>query len=188
MPGTNPTLSQLEKIVGDSKIKDIKLNEVFDSLAEDCGEVITEDTEVIEVTDKKKISDAINRQENKFAYDDRNIPMPGQEMDDKLFRDLTNSDKDTGVKRLLAEAAILKAESEREAEKEQSAKKFVPSKEQKEELIKQILYDQERMYFEKYKYMMSGKQRRTLRKKIEKNFDKGRYNKFLIQDDGIPLN
>lgn len=162
-----------------------KYNEMLNSLVQENGEPVVEE-EMIVVEDKDKIKSAVNKTRNKLAYDDRDIPLPGQEMNIDMFRNLTNSDKETGIKRLITEAALLKAEEEQAEEARRAKARNIA--EQRADILKTIMYQQEQEYFKKNKCMMSGQQKRKLKRIIERNFEKGMYDKYIIDESGIPLN
>lgn len=155
-------------------------DELLDSLAEECGEVIGENEAPVIIDNKDVLNKAVDTTVNKYAYDDGLMPMPGE----SVTASVTDkpSDRETGVNTLIAQAAMLKLEKEKEDEKKSAAEMA----ERKKDLIAQLMYQQEEMYFVEHKFRMTGKQKRTLRRIIEKKIDKGEFNHMLA--DTIPLN
>ena len=51
-----------------------------------------------------------------------------------------------------------------------------------QEEMMQLLQQQEETYFNKYGFIMDGKTKRYTRKSIEKNFNKGKYDKYLTNN------
>lgn len=100
-----------------------------------------------------------------MLYDDSKTPMPGQPtpivMEHMDFSDL----KKSGENKLIANAASEKLKRERQRPLEVRLREFT---------IKSLHDEQKRQFFANHGYQMSGKQRRTLLRRLTAAYDKGR--------------
>ena len=151
----------------------------LDSLMIKEGEEINEND--IKTVNKQDVEKQIN---NPFAYDS-NTPIPGEDIDDKISEQINNIDKNTALDSLITKAAIIKAKNESTNENKKLSKEELEKV--KKNFCEQLFYQQQEDYYTKYHSMMDGKTKRRVRKTIERNFDKGRYNKFLY-NTGKSLN
>ena len=140
-------------------------------------QLINRTGEVISVEELKNAmirKDEINEEMMKntaFAYDNGNTPIPGEEVDYKIKEQLDSINENTALDSLITAAAIAKAQNEKPsltpAQKAEKRKQFVES----------MMYQQGELYYQQHHYIMDGKTRRALRKRIERDYDKGRFNK-----------
>ena len=54
--------------------------------------------------------------------------------------------------------------------------------------MESMMYQQGEAYYQKHHYIMDGKSKRKLRKRLEREFNKGKYDKFLLSNSGTNLN
>lgn len=160
--------------------------EMLDVLAREVGKPIAEgaEPEVLEGESKKAALAAAERSANEYAYGGGG-PVPGEKIDGYLDG-LTKVSKKDAVDGLVAAAATLKARSEREAEekkKKSGKRRTLTSAERaryRDDFVARAFYQQQEAYYLKYHYLMDGHTKRKTRKIIERAFDKGKYDKYLV--------
>lgn len=141
-------------------------NPALDSLVQTYGEELMEK---LQVRDKKEI---LEKDKMKLSYAD-NGPIPGQTLESLLDNQLSGINENTALDSLITKSAAIKSKQEAAqrpltlAEKEHAKKQFVDM----------MMYQQGEAFYEKYHYMMDGQTKRRIRHKIEKDYDKGKYNK-----------
>lgn len=133
-----------------------------------------------ELKDNIQIVDTEPTTNNEFhlAYD-TDKPVPGNVVADKI-NGIENINKQTALDSLIIKSALIKAENEAKKSKGKLSKKERESK--KKQFVDSLMYQQEEDYYQKHHYMMDGKTKRGVRKRIERNFDKGRYDKYLLEN------
>ena len=151
----------------------------LDSLMIKEGEEINEND--IKTVNKQDVEKQIN---NPFAYDS-NTPIPGEAIDDKISEQINSIDENSALDSLITKAAIIKAKNESANKNKKLSKEELEKI--KKNFCEQLFYQQQEDYYTKHHYIMDGKTKRRVRKTIERNFDKGRYNKFLY-NTGKSLN
>lgn len=115
----------------------------------------------------------LSKLSNTYAYDS-NIPIPGETInDEKIMSNINDINENTALSSLIANAAMIKAKKEKNTVTKEQLNKL------KEDFCKQLLQQQEDEYYNKHGFIMNGQLKRRTRKIIEKNFDKGKYNKYL---------
>lgn len=141
--------------------------------------IVENGTEVkdIEMIDKEKVEEKLNTK-IKLAYGDSG-PIPGESINNKLDNALNDINKDSALDSLIIKSAMVKAEKEKEAAKPKKLTKAEREK-HRERFIESLMYQQGEEYFQKHHYIMDGRTKRRVRKKIENDFNKGRYDKYLI--------
>jgi len=170
-------------------MKEEKLNEIYDELATECGEVVNEDE--VKFIDKeigeKKVDELITKGENEsvsFAYSSYDDLEPGKPIGDKIdFK--ASSTREEGLEFLVEKTAKLKALKEK-AEKEKQKKEQISKKEyeaRKKEFIDSMMYMQGEAFFTEHHHVMDGKTKRRLRRTIERQYDKGKF-----KSSGVDLN
>ena len=193
MPANNFTNFSPEQFINNEdkqrydKMMEEKYNTVMGDIVKEVGEPVSDDEAILVNDNKSELLNVVDKAKHTYDYDGQSdLPIPGEEQ--VYDKTLYNSNSAQGVKELINMTATLKAEKEKKTEDEK--KKFAQRKAQmKPELVSQIMYQEEQAYFEKNKHMLSGSDRRRLRRIIEKNYDKGRYNKYIIPEgEGLPLN
>lgn len=143
---------------------------VLDESADLEGAVSADiDKLVDEIGEEGEPENAVDFKKKGLAYDD-DCPMPGEETDFlSAYSDGLDVEamKRAGAQSLIANVAINKLKREEAAFR---------SLEDKEKLRKYIvsttIRDEENQYFQKYGFELSGQQKRTLRKKVERAFQK----------------
>ena len=140
-------------------------------------QLINRTGEVISVEELKNAmirKDEINEEMMKntaFAYDNGNTPIPGENVDYKIKEQLDSINENTAMDSLITAAAIAKAQNEKPS--------LTPTQkvEKRKQFIESMMYQQGEFYYQQHHYIMDGKTRRALRKRIERDYDKGRFNK-----------
>lgn len=165
----------------------VNVDDIFDSLAVECGEIIKENEKPVIITNKDAMKKAMNDNLNKYAYESEDMPMPGQSVSVTIGS--SPEQKTNGINSVLAQAALLKAEKATESlyAKEKREKEEKEKKARRDNIITQFMYQQEEAFFIKNKFRMSGQEKRKLRRIIEKKYDAGKFDSFL-NSDTIPLN
>lgn len=125
----------------------------------------------VKFVSKDKIKDMVN---NQFAYDD-NSPIPGDNIDDKINNAVSSINKETALDSLITKAAIIKAKKEAESEKTVSKEEKAAAKKQ---FIDAMMYQQGELYYQQHHYIMDGRTKRATRKRLERDYDKGRFKKY----------
>jgi len=151
-------------------------NTSLDNFIMENGKEVTENN--MQLLDKEQVEKKLNTP-IKLAYDN-DTPIPGENINNKLDMSLSGINEATALDSLITKSAIIKAEKEKEqivktkkltkAEREKYRKEFIDS----------LMYQQGENYYQANHYIMDGRTKRRVRKKIENDFDKGRYDKFLI--------
>ena len=106
-------------------------------------------------------------------------PIPGGNVIHKI-NGIESINKESALDSLIAKSAIIKAKNEAQEEKKKLTKKDRESK--KKQFVDSMMYQQEEDYYQKHHYVMDGKTKRGVRKRIERDFDKGRYHRFLTDN------
>ena len=101
----------------------------------------------------------------------------------QILSGLEDINEQTALDSLIIKSAMIKAEKEK-AEEDRQRKKLTKKDREavKKQFVDSLMYQQEEDYYQKHHYVMDGKTKRGTRKRIERDFDKGRYDKFLMQD------
>lgn len=149
-------------------------NNNLDNFITSVGEELNENYNLV---NKEKIQNAIN---NTFLYDD-NSPVPGQPIDNKLDEQLNSINETTALDSLITKAALVKAKNE-------SKRKKLTMKERnqfKKQFIESMMYQHGEAYYQKNKCMMDGKTKRKTRRHLETEFDKGKYDKYLLNNTNL---
>lgn len=144
----------------------------LDTFVKENGQQITEDS--IKTISKEVIEKKINN----FIYEDSDTPIPGQSIDNKLTDQLDNMNETTALDSLITKAALVKAKNE-------SKRKKLTMKERnqyKKQFIESMMYQHGEAYYQKNKCMMDGKTKRKTRRHLETEFDKGKYDKYLLNN------
>lgn len=149
----------------------------LDEFIMENGTELKNDIQVLskEETDKKF--------ENNFQIlYDNDKPIPGNNVTNKISG-LEDINEQTALDSLIIKSAMIKAEKEK-AEEDRQRKKLTKKDREavKKQFVDSLMYQQEEDYYQKHHYVMDGKTKRGTRKRIERDFDKGRYDKFLMQD------
>lgn len=153
-------------------------NSVLDKLVQEKGRVIT-DAELKNITVSDKRMEEITNNVNKsFAYDD-NMPIPGETVE---FDTNDNITKESALNSLYKSATALNAMKKLEAEKAKDKEKAAVTKKQ---FVDAMLYQQGEMYYEQHHFMMDGATKRRIRKRIEKEYDEGKFTKSGVYFDKI---
>ena len=142
----------------------------LEQLIHRTGEVISwEDLEKA-LTRKTEINEEMERTAS-FAYDNGNTPIPGEDVDYKIKEQLNSINENTALDSLITAAAIAKAQNEKP--------KLTPTQkaDQRKQFIDAMMYQQGELYYQQHHYIMDGKTKRAVRKRIERDYDKGRFNK-----------
>jgi len=170
-------------------MKEEKLNEIYDDLAKDCGEVVNEtDVRFInKEVGEMKIDELITKGANEsvsFAYSSPYDLEPGKPIGDKIdFK--ASSSKEEGLEFLVEKTAKLKALRERDElnkrKKEQNSREEYEAR--KKEYIERMMYLQGEAFFTEHHYLMDGKTRRRLKRSLERQYDKGKF-----KSSGVDLN
>lgn len=134
------------------------------------GDVLSSN-ELKEAVLKKEEISKLMENETSFAYDTANTPIPGEEVDYKITEQLDAINKDSALNSLITAAAIAKAQNEKS--------KLTPAQkaEQRKQFVEAMLYQQGELYYQQHHYIMDGRTKRKIRKRIERDYDKGRFNK-----------
>lgn len=140
--------------------------------------IVENGTEVnnIQMIDKEKVADRLNNT-IKLAYGDSG-PIPGESINNKLDNALSDINKESALDSLIVKSAMVKAEKEALAKPKKLTK--AEREKHRERFIESLMYQQGEEYFQKHHYIMDGRTKRRVRKKIENDFNKGRYDKYLI--------
>lgn len=127
--------------------------------------------EGVEVTEKN-----YRENTNRFAYDTTS-PIPGQNTD--IVTDIDNITEDTALDALVVKSAMAKAR----AEKKENTITPAQMRAAKKQIVDMLMYNEGEAYYQKYHYIMDGKTKRKVRRMLEKNFDKGKYNHFFTTNN-----
>lgn len=151
------------------------LNSLYDTLAQECGEVVSTDETVQTVSgdDLNNELKKVDKATNHYAYGDTG-PVPGDSIS-SFLDNTTEVKKDDAVQNMIRESALLKAQQEAEDEKKSRTLTKEEKAQRKKQLVEYLLYQQEEAYFAQNHYIMDGKTKRRTRKIIERNYDKGKY-------------
>lgn len=106
-------------------------------------------------------------------------PIPGKNVVNKI-NGIDSINKDSALDSLIAKSALIKAKNEAQDEKKKLTKKTREAK--KKQFVESMMYQQEEEYYQRHHYVMDGKTKRGVRKRIERDFDKGRYDKYLVDN------
>lgn len=149
--------------------------ELYNELAKECGVVIEKNS--YSTIDSETASEQIDKikVKKKFAYEDDTTILPDSEYVNRQLDETLNKEisKEDAVENMLYKTAVLKARNESEDMKELLSKEEY--EQQKKEIVNYLLYQQEQAYYSEYKFMMDGKTKRKIRKKLEREYDAGKY-------------
>lgn len=146
----------------------------LDNFIIENGEKINESIRILSDTEvDKKLDDNFHP-----LYGD-DTPIPGKNVVNKI-NGIESINKETALDSLIAKSALIKAKNEAQIEKKKLTKKT--REEKKKQFIESMMYQQEEEYYQKHHYVMDGKTKRSVRKRIERDFDKGRYDRYLIDN------
>lgn len=142
----------------------------LEQLIQRTGEIIPMEELQKAMTRKTEINEEMERTAS-FAYDNGNTPIPGEDVDYKIKEQLNSINENTALNSLVTAAAIAKAQNEKP--------KLTPTQkaEQRKQFIDAMMYQQGELYYQQHHYIMDGKTKRAVRKRIERDYDKGRFNK-----------
>lgn len=142
----------------------------LEQLIQRTGEIIPMEELQKALTRKTEINEEMERTAS-FAYDNGNTPIPGEDVDYKIKEQLNSINENTALDSLVTAAAIAKAQNEKPlltpAQKAEKRKQFIDA----------MMYQQGELYYQQHHYIMDGKTKRAVRKRIERDYDKGRFNK-----------
>lgn len=119
-----------------------------------------EKTDNLEVIPKENVINKLN-----FAYN-MDTPIPGKNPEDKFDSILDNMNKETALDDLVKKSAIIKGNAEKNKPDAAAMKK---------QFVESMLYSQGEQFFEKHHYMMDSQTKRRIRRKIEKDYDAGKF-------------
>ena len=137
-------------------------NVISEETLENLIKLEGEETEDLEVVSKENVIDKLN-----FAYN-MDTPIPGKDATDKFDSILDDMNKTTAMDNLIKKSALLKSKAQRSNADNAAAKK---------QFVESMLYSQGEQFFEKHHYMMDAQTKRRIRRKIEKDYDAGKYTK-----------
>lgn len=141
----------------------------FDELSDEIGTEL--DDKSIKIVPKEKIErECINN----YMYDE-GCAIPGEDvgylMDRHMHRDEdVETVKEQALDTIVQMSAMAKIKEERERIENQNKVKLADM----DNYISNLMYQYEEEYFVKYKHMMSGQEKRRLRKMLERKCLKGR--------------
>ena len=152
----------------------------LDSFVQENGEEINETLNIIS---KEEIQNKLN---NKFIYEDTETPIPGEQISDKIDNTLNNINEANALDSLITKAAIVKAENE----KKKTKKHLTPQErnEVRDQFVDSMLYQEGEAYYQRYHHMMDGKTKRKTKRMIITAFNKGKYDKFILNNMNNNLN
>ena len=158
-------------------MEDKNMQETLDELAVEIGTPVTdEDMDNIKTYTEKEIDQKLNESANQYAYDyGTGTPIPGESVKNQIDS-ISKIDKKDAVNSMITQLAMMKANTEAEAEKK---------RQKKADTVAQMMYLQEQEYYRQHHFMMSGSEKRRIRRIIEKKYDAG---EFEPKGDKIPLN
>ena len=148
----------------------------LDTFVKENGQQITEDS--IKTISKEVIEKKVNN----FIYEDSDTPIPGQSIDNKLTNQLDNMNENIALDSLITKAAMTKAKNEANNEMKTNKLSAKERMQYKKNFIESMMYQQGESYYQKHKCMMDGKTKRNTRRHLEKEFDKGKFDKYIIQN------
>lgn len=150
-------------------------NDNLDDFIMQNGNEISSDMKIL---DNKEVD---MKFDDKFTLSYGNdTPIPGENTINKI-NGLEDINEKTALDSLIIKSALIKAKKENE---EKQTKKLTKKDREplKKQFIDSMMYQQEEDYYQKHHYMMDGKTKRGTRKRLERLFDKGRYDKYLLQN------
>lgn len=150
----------------------------LDSFVKENGEELKEDLKIIP---KEQIQEKLSRS---FIYEDSETPMPGEKISDKIDKQLNSITEESALDSLITKAAIAKAENEK-------IKRHLTPQERnqvREQFIESMMYQEGEAFYQKYHHIMDGKTKRRTKAKIVSNFNKGRYDKYILNNSNNNLN
>ena len=152
----------------------------IDEFVQENGEELKEELNIIP---KEKIQDKLDRS---FIYEDEETPIPGENISDKIDNTLNSINENSALDSLITKAAIVKAEKEKE-----KVKRRLTPKERaqvKDNFIESMMYQEGEAYYQKYHHIMDGTTKRRTKAKILSNFNKGRYDRYILANSQNSLN
>lgn len=150
----------------------------LDSFVKENGEEVKEELNIIP---KEQIQDKLDKS---FIYEDTETPMPGEKISDKIDNQLDSITKESALESLITKAAIAKAE------KENVKRKLTPKEraQVRDQFIESMMYQEGEAFYQKYHHIMDGTTKRRTKAKILSNFNKGRYDKYILNNSNSNLN
>lgn len=153
------------------------INKTLDSLCEEIGEK-TDGTEVlVKPTDAEvdAAAEKLTRKNYVFAYDDNGgVPVPGQNMDEQFDR-ISDVNKQDAMQSMINQAAILKAQKEKEEARKNQRLTPEERKKKVEDLTNYLFYQAQEQYYVQNHYIMDGRTKRATLAQIKRDIRKGRY-------------
>ena len=153
------------------------INKTLDSLCEEIGEK-TDGTEVVITPTDEEVdaaADKLTKKKNVFAYDNEGgVPVPGQSMDEQFDR-ISDVKKQDAMQSMINQAAILKAQKEKE--EAQKNQKLTPEERRKkvEDLTNYLFYQAQEQYYVQNHFIMDSRTKRATLAQIKRDIRKGRY-------------
>lgn len=149
--------------------------DLLDKLAREEGKEIKKEDFVTK--EGEELSEFVNeslekvREVPKLAYGGTDGPVPGENITDRLDA-LRNVNSEGAAERLVMQTALVKAKNE-------NAPVLTPEEKRlkRQQTVQQILIEAEEAYYVEHHYVMDGRTRRRTRAMIERNYDKGVYNR-----------
>ena len=149
--------------------------DLLDKLAREVGEEFKK--EEVVTKEGEELSEFVNESLEKvheipqLAYGGTDGPVPGENITERLD-DLRNVDSEGANERLIMKNALIKAKNENAPVLSPEEKKL-----KRQQTVQQILIQAEEAYYVEHHYIMDGRTRRRTRAMIERNYDKGVYNR-----------
>ena len=157
--------------------------DLLDSLAKDLGEVVKEEEKGYVVLEgearDKYVDESLSAMTEKptLAYNE-GVPLPGADLSD-MFNRVATVDESNAIDGVIAQNAMKKVREEAERERKETAEE---KRRRREADIASILYNAEEAYFLEHKHIMDSRTKRRTKKIIERDYDKGRYNRRIKSD------
>lgn len=150
----------------------------LDSFVKENGEELKENLKLLP---KEEIQ---NKLDKTFIYEDVETPLPGEKISDKLNKQIESITEESALDSLITKAAIAKAEKEK-------VKRRLTAKERAEvrdQFVESMMYQEGEAFYQKHHHIMDGTTKRRTKAKIISNFNKGRYDKYILNNSGTNLN
>jgi hypothetical protein len=152
----------------------------LDSFVQENGEKLTEELKIIP---KEQIQEKLDKS---FIYEDSETPIPGEQISNKIDNNINAITKESALDSLITKAAIAKAKKESE-----QVKRHLTPKERnqvKDQFIESMMYQEGEAFYQKYHHIMDGQTKRRTKARILSNFNKGRYDKYILKNPNNNLN
>lgn len=152
----------------------------LDTFVQENGEKITEDLNIVP---KEQIQEKLNKS---FIYEDSETPIPGEQITHKIDNNINSITKESALDSLITKAAIAKAKQE----SEQIKRRLTPKERNqvKDQFIESMMYQEGENFYQKYHHIMDGQTKRRTKARILSNFNKGRYDKYILKNAANNLN